>query len=357
MRQMVMRKLGKIEISNKGIKPKKVPAGGLLVRTLYTSVGAEHVDLMTGKDPRVGNPDHELYMGLPLVPETEIYGVVEKAGPPRTGMDTLACFGARWMYHEMPKTKFKAGDFVVSWGPYQEYNILDQAYCARVAPEVPGREAVGIVFGGTALHAVRRADLRMGESILITGQGPLGLMLTQYARISGARQIIVSDIRDDKLAIAKEFGATDTIQASKVRSLKKEVHKLTGGVGVDCAIEASGVGELIEILFGCVCDQGRVVPLAVYAKPVTFQDLHGDFYTREVTFKASRTPGASPYYESPYCRWTWQTTFSLLAHFLAKGVLRIDRIISHELPLEKLAEAITLQEEKRAGVFKIVIKW
>lgn len=357
MKQVVMRKLGKIEISNNGVKPAKVPAGGLLVKTLYTSVGAEHVDLITGKDPRVSNPDHELYMGLPLVPESEIYGVVEQAGLPREGINTLACFGARWMYHEMPKTKFKAGDRVVSWGPCQEYNILDQAYCAKVLPDVPGREAVGIVFGGTALHAVRRADLRMGETILITGQGPLGLMLTQYARISGARQIIVTDVRDDKLAIATELGATHVINATKVHDLKKEVHRLTGGVGVDCAIEASGVGELIEILFGCVCDQGRVVPLAVYAKPVTFQDLHGDFYTREVTFKASRTPGASSYYESPYCRWTWQTTFSLLAHFLAQGILRMDKIISHELAIEKMAEAIKLQQTKAPGVFKIVIKW
>lgn len=357
MKQAIIKKLGQIEVVNDGVRPDNVPAGGLLVKTLYTSVGAEHVDLMTGKDPRVGNPDHKLYMGLPLVPESEIYGIVEEVGSPRKNMNSLACFGATWMYHEMPKPEFKSGDLVVSWGPIQAYNILDQAYCAKVSPEVPGREAVGLVFGGTAFHAVQQADLRMGESILITGQGPLGLMLTQYARISGARKIIATDIRDDKLEISKEFGATDVINVSKINSLKEAVLGLTDGYGVDCAIEASGVGDLIEILFGCVCDQGRVVPLAVYAKPVIFQDLHGDFYTREVTFKASRTPGASPYYESPYCRWTWQTVFGMLAYFLAKGDLRMDKLISHEMPLEQIADAITMQQEKKEGVFKIVIKF
>lgn len=182
-------------------------------------------------------------------------------------------------------------------------------------------------------------------------------MLTQYGRISGARQIIVSDIRDDKLALALELGATHTINAAKVTGLKEEVRRLTRGLGVDCAIEATGIGELIEELFGCVCDQGRVVPLAVYAKPVTFQYLHGDFYTREVTFRASRTPGASPYYESPYCRWTWQTVFDLLAHFLDTGALTMDKLISHELAIEKLADAIALQQDKKPGVFKIVIRW
>lgn len=147
MRQAIMREMGKIEITDDGVKPATVPPGGLLVKTLYTSVGAEHVDMITGKDPRVGNPNHELYMGLPLVPESEIYGVVEEVGPPRKHVDTLACFGARWIHHDMPKPTFKEGDCVVSWGPCQEHNILDQAYCAVVPPAVPGREAVGIVFG------------------------------------------------------------------------------------------------------------------------------------------------------------------------------------------------------------------
>ena len=101
MRQAIMREMGKIEVSDDGVKPDSVPAGGLLVKTLYSSVGAEHVDILSGKDPRTGNPDHELYQGLPLVPETEVYGVVEEVGPPRKGVDALACFGARWMYHEM----------------------------------------------------------------------------------------------------------------------------------------------------------------------------------------------------------------------------------------------------------------
>ena len=84
-----------------------------------------------------------------------------------------------------------------------------------------------------------RQTIRYNDTVVILGQGALGLFVTQYARIFGARQIIVSDKVPMKLELAKKFGADVTVDATK-ENLVHVVEELTDGEGADAVIECAG---------------------------------------------------------------------------------------------------------------------
>jgi S-(hydroxymethyl)glutathione dehydrogenase/alcohol dehydrogenase len=115
----------------------------------------------------------------------------------------------------------------------------------------------------TAYGAVRHAaDLRGGERIAVVATGGVGMNIIQIARAFGASQIIAVDVRDDKLEVARQAGATDVVNATTV-DVAARVRELTGGAGVDVAFEALGLPQTFVQAFDCIRDGGRMVPVGI----------------------------------------------------------------------------------------------
>src|SRR5262249_40236748 len=105
---------------------------------------------------------------------------------------------------------------------------------------------------------IRHARVAAGESVLVIGCGGVGLNVVQGARLAGARTIIACDLLDNKLAYARTFGATHTINA-KLGDVVKQVQALTDGLGVDAAFDAIG-GEATALqALDAVAPGGRAV--------------------------------------------------------------------------------------------------
>jgi S-(hydroxymethyl)glutathione dehydrogenase/alcohol dehydrogenase len=115
----------------------------------------------------------------------------------------------------------------------------------------------------TAYGAVRHgADLRGGERIAVVAVGGVGLNVVQIAHAFGASQIIAVDVRDDKLEVARQAGATDVVNSSKTDAVAA-VRELTGGQGVDVAFEVLGLQQTFVQAFECIRDGGRMVAVGI----------------------------------------------------------------------------------------------
>jgi len=115
----------------------------------------------------------------------------------------------------------------------------------------------------TAYGAVRHgADLRGGERIAVVAVGGVGLNVVQIAAAFGASQIIAVDVRDDKLEVARQAGATDVVNSTSTDAVAR-VRELTDGQGVDIAFEVLGLPQTFTQAFECIRDGGRMVAVGI----------------------------------------------------------------------------------------------
>ncbi|HMF30081.1 MAG TPA: zinc-binding dehydrogenase [Candidatus Lokiarchaeia archaeon] len=136
------------------------------------------------------------------------------------------------------------------WGTFAEYLVVPAPIVQQNTYEIPDqvgyKEAALTEPLACVLHGIERAEVKMGDAIVINGAGPIGLMYVILARMKGAN-IIVTDMMPDRLEVAKRLGADHVIQVDQVEDVVQAVKDLTeGGRGVDVAIEAVGKPEIWE---------------------------------------------------------------------------------------------------------------
>lgn len=132
---------------------------------------------------------------------------------------------------------------------------------------------------GAGVHGVESAEVE-GKVVLVSGCGPIGLTAVSASKTFGAKQVIACDLVDERLKTAKEMGA-DTIINSAECDLVEEIHKLTGGVGVDAAIDITGAPAAIRASLRSVRAAGKLVCVGLPSKNVEL-DLTNDLIYREI---------------------------------------------------------------------------
>lgn len=223
----------------------------------------------------------------PIVLGHEVAGVIASAG---TGVDA-ARVGERVCVHYVVScgrcTACSRGDeqFCTSYamigntrdGGYAE-SIAVPAVNALTLPEGVSfaQGAVLMCAGGTAMHALRRTRFRSGESVAVLGVGGIGMFAVQIARALGAREVFAIDRDPAKLVAATASGARG-IDANE-RDAAQQVLELTGGVGVDVAVEAIGLPVTIRQSLEMLAIHGRAVIAGIAGNPVeidTYRNLLG----------------------------------------------------------------------------------
>ncbi|MEY7851890.1 NAD(P)-dependent alcohol dehydrogenase [Natrarchaeobius sp. A-rgal3] len=122
------------------------------------------------------------------------------------------------------------------------------------------------------IHACRRGDVGVGDTVLITGAGPIGLVTMEAARAAGATDVIVTDVVPEKLALAADRGADLTVDVSEI-DLAEAVLEYTDGLGVDVVVEASGARSSIESTTDAVRRGGTVVFVGLAAEATVSLDV------------------------------------------------------------------------------------
>jgi L-iditol 2-dehydrogenase len=166
-----------------------------------------------------------------------------------------------------------------------------------------------------AIHAVQRVRLAPNATAVVVGAGMIGLFVIQALRWAGASRIIAVDLADNRLALARELGATDTLR-SDLMEVPAEVARLTGGNGADVALEVVGVSATLNLAIASVRRGGSVVLVGNLAAKTDFP-LQA-VVTRELTLHG--TCGSAGEY--PLC-----------LDLIARGVIRVEPMISAVAPL------------------------
>ncbi len=188
-------------------------------------------------------------------------------------------------------------------------------------------------------HAARRAEGKAGETMLVFGCGMVGLGAIAKGNDDGATVIAV-DIDDDKLDLARNFGATHTIN-SKTQNLEEEVLRLTDGHGASVAIEAIGFDQTFIAAVDLVAFSGRVVYVGYVKNKVAFDTKI--FVMKEIQIRGARN--------------AIKQDFVDVLELMKKLDLPIERLISKDVKLADAGEALKSWSDNPAAITKILVSF
>ena len=240
------------------------------------------------------------------------------------------------------------GDRVVSNGRHAEAVAVPVNLCARVPAGVSDDEAAFTVLGAIALQGIRLVQPTLGEAVVVTGLGLIGLMTVQLLRAHGCR-VLGIDMDPAKLRLAEGFGA-ETVNLAAGGDPVVAAQAFSRGRGVDAVIiTASTKSSEPMHQAALMCrKRGRIVLVGVAGLELS----RADFYEKELQFQVSCSYGPGRYdpdyeekgqdYPVGFVRWTEQRNFEAVLDMLAERRLDVQPLISHRFALEDAGEAYDL---------------
>lgn len=243
---------------------------------------------------------------------------------------------------------FSVGDRVISNGKHAEVVSVPINLCARVPDAVTDEEAAFTVLGAIALQGIRLVQPTLGETVVVTGLGLIGLVTVQLLRAHGCR-VLGLDFDKDKLELARKFGA-EVADLSAGQDPVKLAELYSRGRGVDAVIvtAATKSSEPIHQAALMCRKRGRIILVGV-----TGLDLsRDDFFKKELTFQVSASYGPGRYdpnyeekgqdYPVGFVRWTEQRNFEAVLDMIADERLDLKPLISHRFAIGEAEKAYEL---------------
>jgi len=255
-------------------------------------------------------------------------------------------------------TGFQRGDRVVSNGKHAEVVSVPQNLCVKAPESVSDEEAAFTVVAAIALQGIRLASPTLGECVVVTGLGLIGLITVQLLRANGCR-VMGIDYDSKKLERARCFGA-EICDLSKGQDPLLIAEAFSRGQGVDAVIVTASTqsNEPIHQAALMCRKRGRIVLVGV-----TGLDLsRDDFYKKELSFQVSCSYGPGRYesqyeekgldYPIGFVRWTEQRNFEAVLDMLAEGRLDVKPLITHRISINEAKHAyeIVSGQEPSLGI-------
>ena len=242
---------------------------------------------------------------------------------------------------------FQVGDLVATNGQHAEFVTVSQNLCARVPEGVAPEEAAFTPLAAIALQGIRLIEPTLGESVVVTGLGLIGLMTVQLLRASGCR-VLGIDFDTAKCRLAREMGA-ETVDLSEGEDALVAADAFSRGRGVDAVIITASTksNEPVTQAANMCRKRGRIVLVGV----VGLELSRADFYEKELSFQVSCSYGPGRYEDSfegkgmdypiGFVRWTEQRNFEAVLDMMASGALDVKPLISHRYSIDDALEAYT----------------
>ncbi|NQW21949.1 MAG: S-(hydroxymethyl)mycothiol dehydrogenase [SAR202 cluster bacterium] len=253
------------------------------------------------------------------------------------------CFSSRNASQPMTLTDGTPLSAALGIGAFAELTLVDAGQAVKVSPqaspEVAGLVGCGIMAGLGA--AMNTGNVGRGDSVAVFGCGGVGDAAIAGSRLAGAHTIIAVDIDDRKLAWAKDFGATHTINASTTDPVE-EIRKLTGGNGVNVAIEAVGNPKTYEQAFYARDHAGTLVLVGVPSPDMKIELPLIDVFGRGGSLKSSWYGDCLP-----------SRDFPMLIDLYLQGRLDLQRFVSETIGIGDVEEAFHKME--RGEVLRSVV--
>src|SRR3974390_2468379 len=229
--------------------PRAMIEGGLPFNKNFTP-GHEYMGTVVALGPGVDEYDIGTRVAV------EIHAGCGQCKRCREGMYT-SCHNYGLNYGDVDKGH-RANGFTTDGG-FGEYQVNNINTLVKIPDAMSDEEGTLVVTAGTAMYALTElGGLVAGESVCVTGPGPIGLMAVAVAKALGAQPVILTGTRDNRLQIGKELGADAVVNIRKTPDVVAEVKKLNGGKGGDYVVESSAAGGAVNDAVHMVNRGGRV---------------------------------------------------------------------------------------------------
>jgi 2-desacetyl-2-hydroxyethyl bacteriochlorophyllide A dehydrogenase len=314
---------------------------GVVIKTEYSTISrGTELDLYTGQMHGRGTRS-QWYPMLPgYMPVGEVIEVGEKIthlkiGDRAVGSNLFTGFDER---------------YCCAWGGHCEFTVVSKHSHAslgglravRVPPEVPTMHASLAVLGAVALHGVEeKVQPAPGETILVIGQGVIGIFAAQLCKLAGAR-VIVADLAENRLQVAQQFGAQTIAGDVLSDAFRQQILEATDGQGPHKIIEVTGEPRILEHALTLVRPHGLVHAQGMYLEPVSIY-IPETLFGRNLSLTA--TVGESPEHVAKILR------------LMAAGELIYEPLISRQMPVEEATEAYELVHNHPEEVITVSLRW
>lgn len=221
-----------------------------------------------------------------------------------------------------------AGKVIVN-GAFAEYLRVPWNAAEKIPEDMSFEVGAFIEPVACCIHGIELSKIRIGDSVAILGLGPIGLILLQLAKITGASHLIAIDPVEERRKIAEILGADITVDPTEGECLKYITEKLDG---IDVVIEATGSPKALQQALSMVKRGGRITIFGV--APVTSKICISPF---DVYFKELKITGAYA---------LTKDSFRRAVSILHNRRIKVNQLITELLPLEKLTDAFSMMEKK-----------
>lgn len=323
----------------------------VIVKVEACGICAGDIKAFDGAPSFWGDETQPAYIKAPMIPGHEFIARVVAKGDAVTDLEVgdrviseqiVPCWDCRfcnrgqyWMCEKHDLYGFQKN---VNGGMAEYMKFTKEAINYKVPKDMPIEKAILIEPYACSLHAVQRAQIELGDFVVLSGAGTLGLGMIGAIKKSGAGTLVVLDLKEDRLELAKKFGADIVLNPIKV-DVDKEIKEMTEGYGCDIYIEATGHPKSVEQGLQMIRKLGRFVEFSVFAEPVTVDwSIISD--RKELDVLGSHL--------GPYC-------YPLVIEGIANGDFPTDDVVTHQLPLEKFKEGFELMKKGDKSL-KVILK-
>lgn len=229
-------------------------------------------------------------------------------------------------------------------GGFAEYVAAPERNLVRMLDNISYEHGAMIEPAAVTLHGVMKAGIKAGDSVTVLGCGALGLFAIQFARILGATRIIATDIAEDKLALAKEIGATHVINSKNENAVKA----ILAQGAVDVTIETAGVAMTQVQALEITQKHGNVLYLGTaHADVVIPARVFEHIIRNELTII-----GAWNSFSAPFPGREW----SAIIDYIQNGSLNMAPLITHTIALEDIPAFVKDMKNRVVSYNKVIIK-
>lgn len=245
----------------------------------------------------------------------------------------------------------KAGDIVYMNAPHQSESVKWEAELTKLPENVKPEEAVVFTNLMTAFNGVLDSRIKLGDNVVVSGLGVLGQLVVQMAKMSGAATVIGVDVFPKRLKTARENGA-DYVVNSNEEDGALAVRKLTGNKGADLVIEVSGNQKALNNAIRMAGDDTVVTALGWYQGSCGDINLSEEFHHNRIILRSSQSGNSDP-----SIRGMWDHGRKVKACIRLLSQLKIDNLITHRIPFEKVSEAYEMIDKDPSELIQVVLTY
>ncbi len=308
-----------------------------------------HKSAICGTDVHIYNWDEwsQKTIPVPMVVGHEYFGIVEqvgseveafKPGDRVSGEGHLTChFCRNCRAGKRHLCRNTTGVGVNRPGSFAEYLVIPAENVYRIPDNIPDDLAAIFDPYGNAAHTALSFDL-VGEDVLITGAGPIGIMAAAIAKHVGARHVVITDVNEYRLDLAKRMGATAAVNVAK-QDLRKVMEELGMTEGFDVGLEMSGNGRAFKQMLDTMNHGGKIAMLGIMPGEQAID-------WSQVIFKGLVIKGI-------YGREMFETWYKMVA--MLQSGLDLSPIITHRYGIDDFQKGFDAMRSGQSG--KVILDW